>query len=1164
MKQNNKIRLGLMAPLSGIVQLYGSEISNAGIIACSEVNEAGGVLGHELELILVDDGSMPETSVPAAKRLIQEFGCVAIIGNLLSNSRIAVSTLVSEPLKVPYLNFSFYEGSISGKYFFHFAALPNQQIDRMIPYMHKTFGPKMFFAGNNYEWPRGSIDAAKKALLKKYGEIVGEEYLPIGTSMSEIDELLVKVASSGADVFIPYFAGIDQINLLTQFTKKGLKKRMAVVMGHYDEAMVSLLSPEIREGFYSSNTYFMSIESEKNRLYLDRLAKLDGINGIWPSGNGVLTNFGEGTYLCVKAFAKAVNQASSIDSDAVVSALETIEVEGPQGIVVMDSATHHAKVNTYLSRCDENGVFSIIESFGQIPPVIPERYKENTNISISHDDEITTPIILPSLSPIEENNNHHIEDVWKGQNNYIERYSNSEGKRGSVENRGTGFQKLWRGLNDNECGITSQILETADVAIIAVNRKGIILEANRNAYRQFGYELDELTGNSIHLLVPPNVRKRHVDLFNQFAEGSIIELFMGRRGGIQGYRKDGTLFPAEVSISKFFHDNQWVFVATLRDISDRKKVEETLIWRATHDSLTKLPNRTLIKERLTNALIRTNELRKDVELTIENNAGVLFIDCDGFKLVNDTYGHDVGDELLIQIAGRLINDTRPGDTVGRLGGDEFVILCENIRSEQTITTIAGRINETLKEPFDLDSNKIKVYISASIGIALGHGSTHSAEDLLKDADAAMYIVKERGKDGWHLFSDKIYETLTRKLSIINGLKTAIEQNEFTLAYQPIVAANSTLIRGSESLIRWNRPDGPVSPAHFIPVAESNGSIISIGRWVFREACKTVARIQNEFGNSTIPYTSINVSTRQLNEEGIVAEFTNILNETGAKPENIVIEITETSLMVDINKNIKVLKELASLGIKVAVDDFGTGYSSLLQLLRMPVSIIKIDREFIDGLHKKPESRAIASAVIKMAKVMGKKTIAEGVENDAELFELQAQGCDMIQGFYFYRPMPADDYINLLKQRIMVPDSTNSPKVYTVIYVSKASESITDDELKQILNFARKNNSELGVTGFLIYNKGYFLQLLEGRQDSIDELLGKIVDDQRHNDVRIVLRTFNERRLFSDWTMGYWNMKETGSDIDFSTWQKQTFSLLEISNDAKLCYSFFEALSSKNL
>ncbi|MBF0572861.1 MAG: EAL domain-containing protein, partial [Desulfamplus sp.] len=1031
MKQHNKIRLGLMAPLSGIVQLYGSEISNAGIIACNEVNEAGGVLGRELELIIVDDGSLPEKAVPAAERLIREFRCSAIIGNLLSNSRISVSTLVSEPLKVPYLNFSFYEGSISGKYFFNFSALPNQQIDRMIPYMQNKFGAKMFFAGNNYEWPRGSIDAGKRTLLKNYGEIVGEEYLPIGASIEEIDELLAKIANSGADVFVPYFAGIDQINLLTQFTKKGLKKRMAVVMGHYDEAMVSLLSPEIREGFYSSNTYFMSINTKMNYSYLERLEKLDGISGIWPSGNGILTNFGEGTYLCVKAFATALNQASSLDSEEIVSKLETIEVEGPQGTVSMDRATHHAAVNTYLSRCNENGVFSIIESFGQIAPVIPERYSETINISIKHDDKIKTPIVPPPPSPMEGNNTNPIGKVWKGQNNYIESYSSFEEKRRFVENHGTGFQKLWRGLNS--CGITSQILETVDIVIIAVNREGVILEANREAYSQFGYETHELTGNSVHLLVPPNFRKRHVDLFNQFAEGSVMELLMGRRGGVQGYRKDGTLFPAEASIAKFFYDNQWVFVVTLRDISDRKKSEDTLIWRATHDSLTKLPNRTLIKERLTSALIRTNERRKDVECPIENNAGAIFIDCDGFKLVNDAYGHDVGDELLIQIAERLINETRPGDTVGRLAGDEFIVLCENISSEQTIITIAERINKTLREPFDLDSKKIKVYISASIGIALGHGSTHSAEDMLKNADAAMYIVKERGKDGWHLFSDKIYENMNRKLSIINGLKTAIEQKEFTLAYQPIVAANSTLIRGAESLIRWNRPDGPVSPAYFIPIAESNGDIISIGRWVFREACKTVARIQNELGNN-IPYTSINVSTRQLNEEGIVAEFTDILNETGAKPENIVIEITETALMTDIKNNIKVLNELASLGIRIAVDDFGTGYSSLLQLLRMPVSIIKIDREFIDGLDKKPENRAITSAIIKMAKVMDKQTIAEGVENEAQLFELQAQGCNNIQGFHFYRPMPADDYIKILQDNIL-PVTVNSPSVYTIIYIS---------------------------------------------------------------------------------------------------------------------------------
>lgn len=277
-QKNGAIRLGLMAPLTGLVALYGPEISWAGRIACDEINERGGVLGRPLELIIIDDGSLPDTAVPAAVRLIDGYGCKAIIGNLLSNSRIAVSAMVSEPRRIPFLNFSFYEGSISGRYFFHFAALPNQQIDKMIPYMARHFGPKMFFAGSNYEWPRGSIAAAKDALIACGGEVVGEEYLPIGSE--NIDGLLSQVSRSGTDVFVPYFAGNDQVNLLTRFTELGLKNRMAVVMGHYDEAMVGHLSEGVRAGFYSSNTYFMSLATPENMAYLRRLAVQPDVTGI--------------------------------------------------------------------------------------------------------------------------------------------------------------------------------------------------------------------------------------------------------------------------------------------------------------------------------------------------------------------------------------------------------------------------------------------------------------------------------------------------------------------------------------------------------------------------------------------------------------------------------------------------------------------------------------------------------------------------------------------------------------------------------------------------------------------------------------------------------------------------------------------------------------------
>ncbi len=380
-KGEKSVRLGLLSPLTGLVKMYGAEISRAGRIACQEVNEGGGVLGRPLELIIEDDGSLPESAVTAASTLVRRHHCVALIGNLLSNSRIAVAYRVAEPLKIPYLNFSFYEGSILSRYFFHFAALPNQQIDQMIPYMLHKYGPRMFFAGNNYEWPRGSIDAAKQALLRADGEIVGEEYCSIGASDEDIERLLDHVAQAAPDVFVPYFAGADQVHLLTRFTERGLKENIAVVMGHYDEMMASKLPPAVRNGFYSSNTYFMTVDSPENKDYLKRLEALPEVTGVWPQGNGVLTNFGEGVYLCVKAFAQAANAAGSLDPEALVEVLETISLKGPQGEVRMDPVTHHAAVNTYLARCRTDGAFPVIRNFGLIEPVIPERYSHQR---ISH------------------------------------------------------------------------------------------------------------------------------------------------------------------------------------------------------------------------------------------------------------------------------------------------------------------------------------------------------------------------------------------------------------------------------------------------------------------------------------------------------------------------------------------------------------------------------------------------------------------------------------------------------------------------------------------------------------------------------------------------------------------------------------------------------------
>lgn len=509
----NKIKLGLMPPMTGIVEMYGQEIIWAAQIACQEINDSGGVLGKQLELIIEDDGSLPDSAVRAAEKLIDQDRCVAIIGNLLSNSRIAVAYHVAEARKIPLLNFSFYEGSILSRYFFHFAALPNQQICQMIPYMKDNFGSKMFFAGNNYEWPRGSIDAAKKTLVYSGGQVVGEEYLPIGTSQESLNELLDHLEQSAADVFVPYFAGSDQVNLLTLFSKRGLKNKITIVMGHYDEVMASHLPTDVRGGFYSSNTYFMTIESSENDNYKKKLAALPGVEGVWPNGNGILTNFGEGAYLCVKAFALAANKAGSTESDALIKSLENIKLIGPQGSVEMDAELHHAKVNSYLSCCQSDGSFRIIKKFGAIAPVLPERYRHL---------KISTKSIL-----------------------------------------------------DDDLRLQSRIVEQMSEAVFLINSTDTtIIYANPACQTLFGYLPEEVLKKPFTKLHVP--KSNNLDISAEEIN-KILYQKGSWSGEINNLRKNGSTFWSSTSIAAFTHDRHGeVWLAIYRDISERKKYEEEL------------------------------------------------------------------------------------------------------------------------------------------------------------------------------------------------------------------------------------------------------------------------------------------------------------------------------------------------------------------------------------------------------------------------------------------------------------------------------------------------------------------------------------------------------------------------------------------------------------
>ncbi|MGE5386049.1 MAG: putative bifunctional diguanylate cyclase/phosphodiesterase, partial [Betaproteobacteria bacterium] len=522
----------------------------------------------------------------------------------------------------------------------------------------------------------------------------------------------------------------------------------------------------------------------------------------------------------------------------------------------------------------------------------------------------------------------------------------------------------------------------------------------------FGYTMAEMLGLSVHELLPPDFRAMHADMFALFIAGEETERRMGERSELVGYRKNGTVFPLQISIAKFRQGDDWVMVATMNDITERKRADQELVRQATHDPLTGLPNRTLVRERLTIALQRSR--RKGT------NVAVLFVDLDGFKQINDSYGHDAGDTLLKTIAVRLQEQVRPGDTVGRLAGDEFVVLGELLHEPESICGLAERLNESLRQPVLF--SEVPLAVTASIGIAIGHGRTHSADDLLRSADTAMYAVKEKGRDGWQFFSDNLQDQARQRISVTKGLRQAIERKELSLQFQPIFAGTGGRIVGAELLLRWNPPEGHVSPAVFVPIAEMTDSILPIGSWVFEQGCRAEIAWRNRWGDGA-PFISLNVSAKQLQGETLAKEFQAILKSTGADPRRILLEIAESALMANIESHADVLQQLTELGLRIAIDDFGTGYSSLPQLARLPISYLKIDHTFISEIEGRSGNPGLIDAFISLGKALGFELVAEGVENDFQLKALHRQGCNLMQGYLLSHPLGENELIEAVNRNL---------------------------------------------------------------------------------------------------------------------------------------------------
>jgi diguanylate cyclase (GGDEF)-like protein/PAS domain S-box-containing protein len=440
-------------------------------------------------------------------------------------------------------------------------------------------------------------------------------------------------------------------------------------------------------------------------------------------------------------------------------------------------------------------------------------------------------------------------------------------------------------------------------------------------------------------------------------------------------------------------------VLNTRDVTDRKMLEQELAHQAFHDSLTGLSNRAVFRDRLDHALARSGRNAQPL--------AVLLLDLDGFKSINDSLGHDAGDELLVGVGERLQATARASDTVARLGGDEFAILLEDEVDESRAKAAAHRLKRQLSTPFRVRGREI--FVRASVGIAVSADGTGKTDELIRNADTAMYAAKAGGRGRYEVFQPAMHERALEEFEVQGDLQRALARSEFVLFYQPIVDFETGSTRAMEALIRWAHPTrGLLPPGEFIRIAEETGLIVPIGAWVMREACRQTAAWRAQFPERSDLRISVNLSTRQLFEPNLVRDVRQILEETGLDPSALILEITEGSLMQDVSVTVTKLRGLKALGVDLAIDDFGTGSSSLGYLRQFPIDTLKIDKSFVDDVAAVgTEGPALVRAIVELAQTLHLETVAEGIEETEQLSELRAVGCSSGQGYLFARPMPSD-------------------------------------------------------------------------------------------------------------------------------------------------------------
>jgi|GEM_PF-586649 len=555
-------------------------------------------------------------------------------------------------------------------------------------------------------------------------------------------------------------------------------------------------------------------------------------------------------------------------------------------------------------------------------------------------------------------------------------------------------------LRESEQRFRALVHHASDVFTV-IGADAVIRYQSPAIEQVLGYPTKDLIGRSFLDLVEPDDQDIATQLFerSQMRPGlpTLGEVRMRPLGDEQPPRR------FEVTATDLLDDpTVRGLVLNYRDITERALYEERLSQQAFHDALTGLPNRALFQDRLEHALRQRGQ-----------RVGLLFVDLDHFKVVNDSLGHDAGDQLLCDVAQRLAGCLREGDTLARLGGDEFTVLMPDIADAQDAAAVATRIESRLEPPFELPGQS--VFVTASIGIATGVAQQDRSEALLRDADAAMYEAKAHGRAGHAVFDPTMHTRAVTRLAIETDLRRAIDNDQLVLHYQPIMWLDGNQIVGVEALVRWRRSDGTlVPPGEFIPVAEETGLIRPVGRWVLHEACQQLARWRSDLPQAAGLSMSVNVSARQLQDASLTEDVESALRESGLDPGSLILELTESAVVENLEGASATLQQLKWMSVQLAMDDFGTGYSSLSSLSKMPLDILKIDQSFVARLDQDPEGRAIVYAIVSLATALGIRVTGEGIETASQLSTLIELDCNHGQGFLLGRPAPPDELAALLR------------------------------------------------------------------------------------------------------------------------------------------------------